>query len=58
LKENKRNYLKSAFYNLLMYIDFVPDRKLQYDILINVKDLCNKKLRKLKDFISCDNEND
>lgn len=48
----KRNYLKSAFYNLLMYVDFVPDKKLQYEILDSVKTLCNKKLKKLKDFIS------
>lgn len=58
LKSTKKNYLKSAFYNLLMYVDFIPDRNLQFEILDSVKCLCNKKLKKLKDFISLDNEND
>ena len=59
IKNSKRNYLKSAFYNLLMYIDFIPDRKLQYEILDSVKTMCNKKIKKLKDFISVnDLEND
>lgn len=59
LKQTKRNYLKSAFYNLLMYIDFIPDRKLQYEILDSVKNMCVRKIKKLKDFISVnDLEND
>lgn len=58
LPNTKRNYLKSAFYNLLMYLDFIPDRKLQYEILNSVKDMCNRKIKKLKDFISLDCEND
>lgn len=56
--EQKRDYLKSAFYNLLMYIDFIQDRKKQYDLLEWIVILCNKKLKKLKDFISLDDEND
>ena len=56
--ENKRNYLKSAFYNLLMYVDFLPNKKLQYEILDSIKILCNKKLKKLKDFISSDSDYD
>lgn len=59
LKSTKRNYLKSTFYNLLMYIDFIPDRKLQVEILDSVKSMCVKKLKKLKTFISVnDCEND
>lgn len=58
LKSPKRDYLKSAFYNLLMYVDFIPDRRKQIDILDSVKSLCNKKIKKLKDFISLENEND
>lgn len=58
-KEPKKNYLKSAFYNLLMYIDFIPDKHLQYEILDSVKTMCLKKMKKLKDFISVSNiEND
>ena len=40
-----------------MYLDFIPDRKLQYEILNSVKDMCNRKIKKLKDFISLDDEN-
>ena len=58
IKNPKRDYLKSAFYNLLMYIDWIPDRRLQYDLLEWIKILVNKKLKKLKDFISLDSEND
>lgn len=58
VKQTKRNYLKSAFYNLLMYIDFIPDRELQYEILESVRLMCVRKLKKLKDFISLDWEND
>lgn len=58
LKNPKRDYLKSAFYNLLMYVDFVPDRRKQYELLDWIKMLCNKKLKKLKDFISSDCDND
>ena len=42
----------------MMYIDFIPDRRKQYDLLTSIKCLCDKKLRKLKDFISLDCEND
>lgn len=52
VKSEKRNYLKSAFYNLLMYVDFIPNKKIQYDLLDSVKNLVNKKLKKLKDFSS------
>jgi len=59
LKSNKRDYLKSAFYNLLMYIDFIPDRKKQYDLLDWIMCMCSKKMKKLKNFISLnDDEND
>lgn len=58
IKNPKRDYLKSAFYNLLMYIDFIPDRRVQYDLLDWIKTMCNKKMKKLKDFISLDCEND
>ena len=58
VKNPKRDFLKSAFYNLLMYIDWIPDRRIQYDLLLWIKTLVNKKLKKLKDFISLDSEND
>ena len=58
IKETKRNYLKSAFYNLLMYVDFVPNKHLQYEILDSVKNMCVKKIVKLKNFITLDDEND
>ena len=58
LKSQKRDYLKSAFYNLLMYIDFIPDRRKQYDLLQGISTMCAKKMKKLKDFISLDCEND
>ena len=54
--DTKKNYLKSAFYNLLMYVDFIPNKKLQYEILDSVKSLCNKKLKKLKDFTLLNDE--
>lgn len=52
----KRNYLKSAFYNLLMYLDYLPDKRLQYDILDSVRIITIKKIKKLKDFISINEE--
>lgn len=58
IKNSKRDYLKSAFYNMLMYIDFIPDRRKQFELLDWIKTLVNKKLKKLKDFISLDCEND
>ena len=58
VKNSKRDYLKSAFYNLLMYIDFIPDRKKQYDLLSWISIQCGKKMKKLKNFISLDSEND
>lgn len=58
IKNPKRDYLKSAFYNLLMYIDFIPDRRKQYDLLDWIMSMCAKKMKKLKDFISLDCEND
>ena len=58
IKNPKRDYLKSAFYNLIMYIDRLPDKRMQYDLLNWIKTLVNKKLKKLKDFISLDCEND
>lgn len=39
-----------------MYVDFIPDKKLQYEILDSVKNLCIKKLKKLKDFISINDD--
>lgn len=58
IKSVRRDYLRSAFYNLLMYIDFIPDKRKQYDLLDWIKTMCNKKLKKLKKFISLDCEND
>ena len=58
IKNPKRDYLKSAFYNMIMYIDRLPDKRMQYDLLNWIKTLVNKKLKKLKDFISLDCEND
>lgn len=58
IQKPKRDFLKSAFYNLLMYIDRIPDRRVQYDLLEWIKTLVNKKLKKLKDFISLECEND
>lgn len=57
-KTIKRDYLKSAFYNLIMYIDFIPDRSKQVDLLQGIMSMCWKKLKKLKNFISLDCEND
>lgn len=57
-KSPKKDYLKSAFYNLIMYIDFLPDRRVQFDLLSWIVAMCNKKIKKLKDFISYDCEND
>lgn len=56
-KSVKRDYLKSAFYNLLMYIDFIPDRRKQVDLLQGIVSMCWKKLKRLKDFISLEDEN-
>lgn len=39
-----------------MYVDFIPNKKLQYEILDSVKSLCNKKLKKLKDFTLLNDE--
>ena len=58
IKNPKRDFLKSAFYNLLMYIDFIPDRQKQCDLLQWIMTMCSKKLKKLKNFISLDCEND
>lgn len=52
----KRNYLKSAFYNLIMYLDFIPNRSLQYEILESVRIMCTKKIKKLKDEIKIDDD--
>lgn len=54
LKECKRDYLKSWFYNFMMYIDYLPDKKLQYELLDWIRNLAIKKQKKLKDFISWD----
>lgn len=51
-KSPKRDYLKSAFYNMLMYVDFLPNKIQQVNILNSVKELCERKLKKLSDFIS------
>ena len=58
VKSKKRDYLKSAFYNLIMYIDFLPDPKKQYELLDWIKTMCINKMKKLKDFISLDCEDD
>jgi len=59
IKNPKRDYLKSTFYNLLMYIDYIPDRTKQYELLEWINKMCSSKLKKLKPFISVnDCEND
>lgn len=52
LKDVKRDYLKSGFYNFMMYIDYLPDKKFQFELLEWIKNLAIKKQKKLKDFIS------
>lgn len=54
LKACKKDYLKSGFYNFMMYIDYLPDKKLQYELLDWIRNLAIKKQKKLKDFISWD----
>lgn len=54
IKNPKRDYLKSAFYNMIMYIDFIPDKRKQYELLDWIIRMCSKKIQKLKDFISLD----
>lgn len=53
-KEAKRDYLRSVFYNLIMYVDLLPSKQNQYDLLTQIKNLTTKKLNKLKDFTSID----
>lgn len=41
-----------------MYVDFVPNKELQYEILSSINALCVSKLKKLKDFIKLDDKNE
>ena len=57
-KAPKKDYLKSAFYNLIMYIDLLPTKEMQYELLQWIKNMVIKKQKKLKNFISLDDIND
>lgn len=46
----ERNYIKSALYNLIQSIDYIPDTDLQAQILQGCKDLSTKKLKKILRF--------
>lgn len=48
----ERNYIKSALYNLIQSVDYIPDTNLQAQILQGCKDLSTKKLKKLLRFNS------
>ena len=58
LKNVKKDYLRSGFYNFLMYIDYLPTKQEQRDLLNGIKNLCVKKQTKLKHFISLWDFND
>lgn len=58
VKNVKKDYLASAFYNLIMYIDLLPTKQIQYDLLQKIKNMVIKKQKKLKDFISLDDITD
>lgn len=58
VKPMKKDYLKSAFYNLIMYIDLLPSKEIQFDLLQWIKTLVIKKQKKIKDFISIDDIED
>lgn len=57
IKETKveRNYIKSALYNLIQSVDYIPDTDLQAQILQWCKDLSTKKLTKILRFKSVNN---
>lgn len=58
-KAKTKDYLKSAFYNMIMYLDMLPNKSEEYNILLWIHQLVSKKIKKLKDFISVtDYEND
>lgn len=59
IKETKieRNYIKSALYNLIQSVDYIPDTDLQAQILQSVKDLSTKKLKKILRFNWLTNNN-
>lgn len=59
IRETKveRNYIKSALYNLIQSIDYIPDTDLQAQILQGCKDLSTKKLRKILRFNWLSNNN-
>lgn len=58
IKETKveRNYIKSALYNLIQSIDYIPNTDLQAQILQSCKDLSTKKLKKLLRFTWFNND--
>ena len=57
VKNVKKDYLKSGFYNFIMFIDQIPNKYAQYELLESIKTLVIKKQKKLKDFISLDINN-
>lgn len=58
-KSKTKDYLKSAFYNLIMFLDMLPNKEEEYNILLWISQLVWKKIKKLSTFISVnDYEND
>lgn len=58
-KSKTKDYLRSAFYNLIMFLDMLPNKNEEYNILLWINQLVWKKLKKLQHFISVnDYEND
>lgn len=54
-----KDYLKSTFYNLIMYLDFLPNKQEEYNLLLWISQMVSKKIKKLSSFISVnDQEND
>ena len=58
VRNSKKDYLKSWFYNFMMYIDEIPNKELQYELLDWIRTLAIKKQKKLKNYISLDFNND
>ena len=54
----ERNYIKSALYNLIQSIDYIPNTDLQAQILQGCIDTAKKKLKKLLRFTWLNNNND
>jgi len=58
VKNSKKDYFKSWFYNFMMFIDEMPNKQNQYELLEWIKNLAIKKQKKLKNFISLDINDD